>query len=41
MSTKSERVEPVLDAVQKAGGTSLALIKELNSKQRSKVSFSV
>ena len=41
MSTKSERVEPVLDAVQKAGGISLALIKELNSKERSKVSFSV
>tara|TARA_B100000686_G_scaffold352782_1_gene455964 strand:- start:1989 stop:2387 length:399 start_codon:yes stop_codon:yes gene_type:complete len=49
MSTKIERITPILDAVEKAGGLNMAesffkyspAFKELSSKERSKATFSI
>ena len=40
MSTKLERITPILDAIEKAGGLKMN-VKELSSKERGKVVFSV
>jgi len=41
MSSKLERITPVLDAVEKAGGIRIPLINELSNKEKRKVTFSV
>ncbi len=41
MTTKLERVQPILDAVEKAGGVKLSLYKELNSKEKGSCTFNI
>ncbi|MGC6475582.1 MAG: DUF2628 domain-containing protein [Parvibaculales bacterium] len=41
MSNKEIRVQPIIDAVEKAGGIKLPNIKTLSSSERFKVSFSI
>lgn len=41
MATKLERITPVLDAVEKAGGVKIPLVKDLSTKEKRKVSMSI
>lgn len=41
MATKIEKVTPVLDLIEKAGGIKMPLLKELSPKERIKVAYSV
>ena len=43
MTTKLERITPMLDAIEKAGGLNMdqGLLKELSNSERNKVAFSV
>ena len=41
MSDKAEKLAPILDAVEKAGGVKLSAAKELDWAERRRVSFSI